>query len=204
MTRTVFLDRDGTLNRDTGYLGDPSKLEMLPGAAQAVARLHEAGFRIVVTTNQSGIARGFYGESDLARVHERMHEQLNRLPLAYLHCPHHPSPAPPDSSLPAGGSAGCSAGGYAVECSCRKPKAGLVARATSLLAPFGVSTRGAVTIGDSARDLLMTADFEATRILVRCGKPVEEQRRKLAAAHLAPDAETADLAEAVDWLLARG
>ncbi|MFN3244926.1 MAG: D-glycero-alpha-D-manno-heptose-1,7-bisphosphate 7-phosphatase [Planctomycetota bacterium] len=196
MTRTAFLDRDGTINRDVDFLGSPERLELLPGARDAVRRLAQAGFRVVITTNQSGIARGYYSERDLARVHEAMHTMLDRVPLAYLHCPHHPG-------LDGGGREGGDAptNGYRRACACRKPAAGMLHEAKALLGPFGVSFEGAVVIGDSARDVLMARGLPITKILVRSGKPIEPQRQHLRAAACPPDHEAADLATAVDWLL---
>lgn len=182
MTRTAFLDRDGTLNVEVDYLGDPRHLRLLPGVPDALQRLHAADYRIVVVTNQSGIARGFYGEADLARVHAALHAATGGLPFAYLHCPH----------LPDGGH------GYGHECTCRKPKAGLLQQARELL---DVTFDGGVLIGDSARDLLMGRGLPLQTILVHSGKDPIEQRAALAAAGVTPDHEAADLAAAVDWLL---
>ncbi len=183
MTRTVFLDRDGTLNREQGFVTKPQELEVLPGAADAVRRLHDAGFRIVVVTNQSGIARGLYTESDLAAIHDVLHERLLRLPTAYLHCPHHP-----EGSF-----------GYGGACVCRKPAAGLLFQAKELL---GVAFEGGALVGDSARDLLMARGLPLRTIHVRSGKPVQHERAVLAHEGLSVDHEAADLAGAVDWLLA--
>lgn len=188
MPRTAFLDRDGTINRDVDYCGSPDRLELLPGAAEAIRRLANAGFRCVVTTNQSGIARGMFSQRDLARVHEALHRQLGGVPLAYLHCPHHPDAEGGDP-------------GYLRGCSCRKPLPGLLHEATTLLGSLGVSLDDAVVIGDSARDLLMADGLPVQKILVRSGKPVDAQRELLRTAGCEPDHECADLAAAVDWLL---
>lgn len=181
---TVFLDRDGTLNREVGFVTSPAQLEVLPGAAAAVRRLHDAGYRLVIVTNQSGIARGLYTENDLAAVHTRLHEALDGLPDAYLHCPHHPD----------GGF------GFGGECACRKPGAGLLHQARDLL---GVTFAGGALIGDSARDLLMARELPLRTVLVRSGKPVAAERAKLTAAGFTPTHEADDLAAATDWLLRR-
>ena len=196
---TAFLDRDGTINREVDFLGSPEQLELLPGALEAVQRLHDAGYRIVITTNQSGIARGFYSECDLARVHERLHEWLGRLPLAYLHCPHHPASHVDgeDAAITARGI------GYQHDCACRKPKPGLLHSACAMLKAFGVTLDGSVVIGYSARDLLMSDGLPLKKILVASGKPVAEQRQKLATAGCIADHEATDLLAAVTWLLAR-
>tara|TARA_R110002072_G_scaffold46591_2_gene128894 strand:+ start:78374 stop:78946 length:573 start_codon:yes stop_codon:yes gene_type:complete len=189
VSKTVFLDRDGTINREIGFFGDPARLELLPGVAEAMRRLHDAGYRLIITTNQSGIARGLYSERDLTAVHARLHALVDRLPLAYLHCPHHPDPGPGKHP------------GYHRDCTCRKPGPGLLHHACTMLKDFGVTLTDAVVIGDSARDLLMAQDLPLTKILVASGKPIAEQRQKLSDAGCEPDHEAADLVAAVDWLL---
>jgi histidinol-phosphate phosphatase family protein len=179
---TAFLDRDGTLNREVGFVTSPAALEVLPGVRAAVQRLHDAGFRIVVVTNQSGIARGLYTQRDLAAVHARLHEALGWLPSAYLHCPHHP-----DGDH-----------GYGGPCPCRKPGPGLLHQASELL---GVGFAGGVLVGDSARDVLMARGLPMRTVLVASGKPLAPERETLRAAGFAPTHEAADLGAAVDWLL---
>jgi D,D-heptose 1,7-bisphosphate phosphatase len=180
----VFLDRDGTLNAEIGFVTRPDQLRVLPGVVDAVQRLHDAGHRIVVVTNQSGIARGLYGQRDLAAVHAALHAALRGLPLAYLHCPHHPD----------GG------GGYGGACTCRKPAAGLLHQARELL---GVDFGGGVLIGDSARDLRMAVGLPLTTVYVHSGKPAADELAALRTAAVVPDHEAPDLAAAVDWWLAR-
>jgi histidinol-phosphate phosphatase family protein len=184
VTRTVFLDRDGTLNAEVGFVRSPAQLQLLPGVPAALQRLHRHGFRLVVVTNQSGIARGLYDEAGLARIHAAMHAATGGVIAAYLHCPH----------LPDGGH------GYGGACNCRKPAAGLLHQARELL---GVGFAGSTIIGDSARDLLMAKDLPLQKILVHSGKPVAQELATLQAAGLAPDVEVPDLVAAVDWLLAR-
>ncbi|MBK8098573.1 MAG: HAD family hydrolase [Planctomycetes bacterium] len=183
MSRIVFLDRDGTLNAEVGFVARPDQLRVLPGVPDAVARLHGAGYRIVVVTNQSGIARGLYSPADLARVHARLHQALHGLPLAYLHCPHHPEAPPP----------------WGGPCSCRKPAPGLLLQARELL---GLSFEGAVLIGDSARDLLMARELPAIRtIYVHSGKPPVDELSALWTAGVRPHAQAVALPEAVAALL---
>lgn len=184
MRPTAFLDRDGTLNREVDFVRTPDQLVVLPGARTALQRLHGAGWRIVIVTNQSGIARGYLTEADLAAIHRKLHDELAGLPDAYLHCPH----------LPDGGH------GYGGACGCRKPAAGLLRQAVDLL---GVDLRHGAVVGDSARDVQMATGTPLRKVLVRSGKPAAAQRQLLAAAGCEPDHEAADLAAAVDWLLAR-
>jgi D-glycero-D-manno-heptose 1,7-bisphosphate phosphatase len=175
----VFLDRDGTLNRERGHVVDPAQLEVIPGAADAVQRLHAAGWPLVVVTNQSSIALGLLDEATLARVHAKLHAALGSLPWAYFHCPHHPDADP--------------GGGYGGPCTCRKPQDGLLHQAAAVL---GVSLAGSVVVGDSARDLLMARAHPMRRILVRSGKPWRDELAKLVAAGCPPDAVADDLAAA--------
>jgi D,D-heptose 1,7-bisphosphate phosphatase len=184
VTRAVFLDRDGTLNAEVGFVADPQALVVLPGVRHALERLVAAGLRPIVLTNQSGIARGLYREQDLARVHARLHAELGGLPWAYLHCPHHP-----DLLGPYGGA-----------CECRKPKPGLLHQARALL---GIEFAGSFLIGDSARDLLPARGLPLTTIHVRSGKPAASELAALQAAGAAPAHQCSDLAAAVDWLLAQ-
>jgi len=180
---TVFLDRDGTLNHEVGFVTRLEQLRVIAGAREAVQRLHGAGYRLVVVTNQSGIARGLYGQRDLAAVNAALHAALDGLPEAYLHCPHHP-----DGNF-----------GYGGDCACRKPGAGLLYQAKELL---GVDFAGGALVGDSARDLLMARGLPLRTVLLRSGKPVAEERSKLHAAGFVPHHEAEDLRAAVDWLLA--
>lgn len=182
MNRAVFLDRDGTLNREVDFVRSPAQLEVLPGVPEALRRLDAAGYRLVVVTNQSGIARGYLDEAMLARIHATLHERLGRLPLAWLHCPHHPD----------------GAHGYGRACDCRKPAPGLLLAARDLL---GVELAGSVIVGDSARDLLPARGLGLTTIHVRSGKPFAAEQQKLRAQGFVPDHEAPDLAAAVDWLL---
>jgi D-glycero-D-manno-heptose 1,7-bisphosphate phosphatase len=181
--RTVFLDRDGTLNAEVGFVRAVEQLQLLPGVPAALQRLHRHGFRLIVVTNQSGIARGLYDEAGLARIHAAMHAATGGVITAYLHCPH----------LPDGGH------GYGGACHCRKPAAGLLHQARELL---GVEFAGGAIIGDSARDLLMGQGLPLQKILVHSGKPPAQELASLRAAGLHPDAEVPDLSAAVDWLLA--
>lgn len=182
MRPTAFLDRDGTLNREVGFVRSAAALEVLPGTRAALQRLQSAGYRLVVVTNQSGIARGLYDERDLAAIHARLQHELGGLVDAFLHCPHHPD----------GGY------GYGHDCDCRKPGAGLLWQARELL---GCEWLGSAIIGDSARDILMARDVPMHKVLVHSGKPVASELALLRDANVMPDHQAADLAAAVDWLL---
>lgn len=182
--RTVFLDRDGTLNTERGFVTRVEDLSLLPGAIEAVRLLHDAGFQLVVVTNQSGIARGLYSESTLARIHAHAHQLLDGRVRAWLHCPHHPE----------------ATGNYGHRCACRKPNSGLLHQAAELV---GSTFEDSYLVGDAARDILMAGLLPLTTIMVRSGKdPV----RELAATRTGgrtPDACVDDVLQAAHWILAR-
>jgi len=177
MRPAVFLDRDGTLNRERGYVARPAELEVLPGAAAAVRALDAAGWPVVVVTNQSGIAKGLYTEADLARVHAELHLALAGIPRGYFHCPHHPE-----------------FGDGAGPCACRKPADGLLRQAARVL---DLSLDGSILIGDSARDLLPARAFAMRTVLVRSGKPWQAELARLTASGLTPALVADDLGDAV-------
>ena len=109
MERVVFLDRDGTLNEEVHYLHRTSELKLLPGVPEALRMLREAGYRLVVVTNQAGVARGYYGEEDVRNLHVYMNHILEGQGAsidAFYYCPHHPEHG---------------TGPYKKECRCRKP-----------------------------------------------------------------------------------
>ena len=117
----VFLDRDGTILRDVGYLCSQEQIEILPGVPEAIRLLKEKGYKIVVVTNQSAVARGRLSEKQLKQIHEEVRAQLARAGAtldAVYYCPHHPSE-------------GVTA--YRVLCDCRKPNTGMIRRASEEL-----------------------------------------------------------------------
>lgn len=136
----AFLDRDGVINADYGYVGDPDKLVLLPHAAQGLKLLKDLGYLLLVVTNQSGIARGYYTEEDVHKVHQKMNQLLSEktgvVPDAYFYCPHHIN-----GELEV----------YRVDCDCRKPKPGLIDQA---LAAFKVDISGSFLVGDKESDIL--------------------------------------------------
>lgn len=137
----VFLDRDGTLIEDVGYPTRPEQIRILGGVARALDRLAGAGYRLIVVTNQSGIARGLLTEEELNRFHGALDEQLELLGArldAYYSCPHHPDPS--QANRP----------DLAVVCDCRKPRPGLILQAAEDL---GLDLGASWTVGDSWRDV---------------------------------------------------
>lgn len=136
--RAAFIDRDGVLNVDRGYVHRVEDFEWLPGAVQALQRLQAAGYALVVVTNQSGIGRGMYTEADLERLHRFVGDDLKRhgVSLAGIYaCPHHPQ-----AVLEA----------YRRDCDCRKPRPGLILRA---MADHGLDPGRSCLFGDKASDI---------------------------------------------------
>jgi D-glycero-D-manno-heptose 1,7-bisphosphate phosphatase len=150
----VFLDRDGTIIREVNYLSDPSQVELLPGAAAAIARWNAEGTAVVVVTNQAGVARGYFAESRIVEVHRRLDELLaeHRAHIdGYYYCPHHPTAG--DAS-------------YRRDCSCRKPLPGMLLHAAS---EMSLDLAASVMIGDKLSDLQAGAAAGCATVLVRTG-----------------------------------
>jgi heptosyltransferase-2 len=176
---TIFLDRDGTLNPDPGYIKSPDQFELFRGVSEALARLKRAGARLIVVTNQSGVARGFLSREDLDAVHMKLTRLLERAgaPLdAIYFCPHHPDDG----------------------CDCRKPNRGMIDQAVR---EWGVNLDRSYLIGDHIRDIELAKRVGARSILVTTGVVPPEEVERLKASGPAPDWIASSLAEAVDWLL---
>jgi len=189
-SRAAFLDRDGTIIEDVGYLGDPDGIRFLPGALEALHLLRRAGYRLVLVTNQAGVARGLITESDVRRVNRRLTELLRAegIPLeAVYYCPHHPEHGPAE---------------YRLACDCRKPGPGMVQRAAREL---GVDPARSAILGDHLTDVGVAAAFPGMRAALLLTGHGAEQWEKVKRgeaprpAHVAPD-----LLAAVRWLLADG
>jgi D-glycero-D-manno-heptose 1,7-bisphosphate phosphatase len=164
--RAAFLDRDGVVNVDIGYLHRWQDFRFVPGALQAMARLHAAGYALVVLTNQSGIARGLYTEADYQAVTSAMRQAMAEAgcpPAAVYHCPHHP-----DGVVRA----------LAIECDCRKPRPGMLVRAAQDL---DLSLADSLLVGDKASDLQAARRAGVGRAyLVRSDQPFEPRAAEMA------------------------
>jgi D-glycero-D-manno-heptose 1,7-bisphosphate phosphatase len=182
--RAVFLDRDGTLIEEVGYLDRKQRVELYPWTIDAVRALNRADFRVVMVTNQSGVARGFFSETVVADVHQHIAALLDaggaRID-AYYYCPHHP-----DGKVEQ----------YAVRCACRKPARGLVDRAVQEL---GVDPSRSFVVGDRWLDVELAHAVGARGVLVRTGYGLTEEARPRE--RLAADAIVDNLIAAVGWIL---
>ena len=157
MSKVLFLDRDGVVNIDHGYVYKPEEFEFVPGVFEACKAFSDAGYKIVVVTNQSGIGRGYYSEQDFYNLTEWMKGEFLRHSVTILDvyfCPHHPSKAEP---------------AYLQECNCRKPAPGMLLQAV---------TEHNIDIsqsGDKLGDLIAAERANiATRVLVRSGQSYAE------------------------------
>ena len=176
---TVFLDRDGTLNYNPGYLKVAAELKLLAGVGPALARLKGAGARLVVVTNQSGVGRGIVTLKDLEAIHARLEGLLEQEHVALdaiYFCPHHPDDG----------------------CRCRKPNVGMVERAVSELQ---LDLRRSYLIGDHARDIQLANRVGAKAILLTPALVDAQALDRLKAEQAMPDTVAKSMAEAVDWIL---
>jgi len=175
--KLIILDRDGVINEDSdAYIKSPAEWIPVPGSLEAIVRLNNAGYRVVVATNQSGLARGLFDTDTLMQIHAKMHRTLSDLGgaiEAVFFCPHGPDD----------------------NCRCRKPKPGLFEQITTRL---NCNLSGVPAVGDSARDLVAAAAAGASPVLVRSGKGLRTLKAGL------PDDSIPiydDLASFVDQLL---
>jgi len=155
MPPAIFLDKDGTLIEDVPYNVDPAQMRLGAGVAAGVRRLHEAGFALVVVTNQSGVARGYFAEAAIAPVETRL-RQLLRVPITgFYYCPHHP-----DGTVLE----------YAIRCRCRKPQPGMLRRAAMDL---GLDLNCSWLIGDILNDVEAGQRAGCRTILIDNGNETE-------------------------------
>ena len=186
MNRAVFLDRDGTVTEEVGYLTSLDMLKLIQGAGAAIKRLNEAGYKVVLVTNQSGVARGYFSESLVDDAHDLLRRMLMKdsaLLDGIYYCPHHPT---------AGNSP------YTVVCDCRKPETGLLDRAARDLA---IDLKQSFMVGDKWSDVELGHRAGMRSILVRTGFSPDDPGNKRPAHVDDPDLTAHDLAEAVRWII---
>jgi D-glycero-D-manno-heptose 1,7-bisphosphate phosphatase len=175
----VFLDRDGTIAEEVGYLNHLSRFRMFPFAVAAVRRLNEAGLPVVVITNQSGVGRGYFPESLVHAVHEQMKQQLAtggaRIEAIYC-CPHT----------------------SADNCACRKPKTGMLDRAVH---EHAIDLKRSFVVGDRQADVQLARNVSARSVLVRTGYGEGELAWHAPKWPSQPDFVAQDLADAANWIL---
>ena len=184
----MFIDRDGCLTEEVGYVNHASRIRLLPRAAAAVRRLNEAGVPAVMATNQSGIAKGYFDQEVLDAVHAELRRQLAaggaRLDGLYV-CTHHPGEGAPP---------------YRADCECRKPRPGLLQRAA---ADLDLDLEASVMVGDKISDVAVGHAVGAAGVLVLTGYGRGEWEHQRQRWTDKPDCVAEDLLDAVEWALAR-
>lgn len=184
MKAAVFLDRDGTMIEERGYLGRLDLIAPFPYTADSIRRLRSAGYLVVVVTNQAGVARGYFDEAFVREAHRHLDRLLaaeDAAPDAYYYCPHHP-----DGVVEA----------YRIVCRCRKPSPGMIERAA---ADLGIDVGRSFVVGDKWLDVGLANQAGARGILVRTGygaSTADNPPDGTRAEHVAPT-----LAEAADYIL---
>jgi D-glycero-D-manno-heptose 1,7-bisphosphate phosphatase len=147
--KLIILDRDGVINYDSDqFIKSPEEWKPLPGSLEAIARLTQAGYRVVVATNQSGIGRGLFDMPTLNAIHDKMHKacaQVGGRIDAVFFCPHAAD----------------------ADCNCRKPKSGMI---EEIAERYGMDLQGVPAVGDSLRDLDASARLGAQPVLALSGK----------------------------------
>ncbi len=181
MNRGVLIDRDGTLITEENYLSDPEHVKFTAGAVEAVKALNDAGRRVVVVSNQAGIARGLFGEDTVREIHCRIDLLLKledaRIDRYYL-CPHHPD--------------------FGGPCRCRKPEPGMVLDA---IRDFDLNPQASWIIGDRVGDVEAGLRAGVPGILVRTGYGRKEEELLARPGQAHPQLVSDNLAAAVEWIL---
>ncbi len=178
----VFLDRDGTIIVEKGFLGNPAKVELIPGASSAIRKLNKAGFAVIIVSNQSGVARGYFDEDTVRAVNKyikELFEKENASIDKFYYCPHYA-----DGSVPE----------YAIDCPCRKPATGMVEKAKEEL---GITP--ALVVGDRESDIILAANIGVPGILVLTGygnRQSPEVKKKA-------DFVANNIEEGIDWFLTK-
>jgi D-glycero-D-manno-heptose 1,7-bisphosphate phosphatase len=186
MRQAVFMDRDGTVSEETGYIDQVERFRLYPCAAPAIRKLNQAGLRVILVTNQSGVARGYFSEEVVERIHTKLRQELAR-EGAYLdaiyYCPHHPEGT---VSL------------YRRQCDCRKPGLGMLERAAR---EFDLDLAVSFMVGDRYRDLETGFRAGARSILVLSGYGEGEYSSDKQTWRRQPHYVARDLSDAAEWIV---
>jgi D-glycero-D-manno-heptose 1,7-bisphosphate phosphatase len=180
--RAVFMDRDGTISEEVGYVNHPSRYKVFPYSAEAVKLLNESGWLAILVTNQAGVARGYFTEDVITAVHNVLSQELEkkgaRLDAIY-YCAHHPTVGEEP---------------YRFACNCRKPKPGLIERAVQ---EFDIDVQQSWMIGDRYSDIELARNAHVRAGFVLSGYGRGEWEYQRAAWQHEPDMVAEDLLEAV-------
>ncbi len=184
--RAVFIDRDGTISEEVGYINHPSRFCLFPFAAAAIKHLNENGWLAIVITNQAGVARGYFSEKMIQTVHEQMARDLQRAGArldAIYYCSHHPSVGEPP---------------YRFDCDCRKPKPGLISRAA---AEFEINLNESWMVGDRHSDIELAGNAGVKSAFVMSGYGRGEWEHQRQGWTRQPDLVAENLLEAVEAIV---
>jgi D-glycero-D-manno-heptose 1,7-bisphosphate phosphatase len=186
MNKAVFIDRDGTISEEVGYINHPARFRVFPYSGAAIKLLNDSGWLAVVVTNQAGVARGYFTEDMIHTVHHRLalnlEEQDAKLDSIY-YCAHHPSVGEPP---------------YRHDCDCRKPKPGLILRAASELE---IDLKQSWMIGDRYSDIELARNSGVNSAFVLSGYGRGEWEHQRADWKHQPDLVAEDLLEAVQMIV---
>jgi len=175
--RAVFIDRDGTINVNFGYINNPDDFKMYPGVKEGIKLLKDNGFKIIIVTNQSGIARGYFSEDALEKIHEKMKSELSKNGTeidAIYFCPHHPDDG----------------------CRCRKPGTGLFEQA---IIDLDINAEKSFVIGDRMLDVEAGYKIDCKTVLVPEDK--EKVSEEMKDSNVKPDYVCDDFSSGVRWIL---
>ncbi len=184
--RAVFIDRDGTVNEEMGYINHLSRFIILPGTAEAIRLLNEHGILAIIISNQSGVARGYFPISLVERVHGRLIEELEKKNAhidGFFFCPHYPKGSVPE---------------YSIECNCRKPKTGLIDKACHALS---IDRSKSYVIGDRSTDIELATRCGMRGILVTTGYGLGEIDHVFPHIPFQPTYIAKDLLHGVRWIV---
>jgi D-glycero-D-manno-heptose 1,7-bisphosphate phosphatase len=184
----LFIDRDGTISEEVGYVNHPSRFRLFPYTADAIRLLNENGWLAIVVTNQAGVARGYFSEDVIVQIHDQVRSDLEnasaRLDAIY-YCAHHPSVGEPP---------------YRLDCDCRKPKTGLIDRAA---ADFDIDLERSWMVGDRYGDIELARNARLHSALVLSGYGRGEWEFQRSSWKFEPEVVAEDLLEAVKKIIER-
>jgi len=175
--KAVFIDRDGTINVNYGYINNPDDFKMYPNVAKGIKLLQENGFKIIIITNQSGIARGYFSEKSLEEIHDKMKKELSKEDTgvdAIYYCPHHPDE----------------------NCNCRKPKPGMLEQA---IKDFDIEIKDSYIIGDRMLDVEAGKIIGCKTVLIPEDK--ELVKKEMTESDIDPDIVCDDFYSGIEWII---
>jgi D-glycero-D-manno-heptose 1,7-bisphosphate phosphatase len=186
MKPAVFIDRDGTVNEQMGYINHPSRFRLLPGVTEAFRALNREGYLTIIVSNQSGVARGYFPIELVNSLHSAMKDELLKEGAVIdgiFFCPHYPRASVPE---------------YAVDCTCRKPRTGLIEQACNR---FEIDMAGSYVIGDHYTDMELAERAGIRGILVKTGYGAGVIEYNLPAMRFKPSYIANDLLDGVNWII---